>query len=168
MYHLYCRGAFWAITSPFSTTGLTLRYDGSPMRIYVDGAPKSSVETYVMCATFQSAATGTIALLPVFACPGNLGARGIVDALRLGELNLNALGRYKGFKLIICISSALAFPLVRKWHLVVRISCAFWEFYGRCRAVTQTLMGRHRIEMGAESYFQNCRCILARSLGCRA
>ena len=50
----------------FSAKGLTLRFDETPMRIYVDGVLQRSIGTYVRCATLHSTMTSPLELLPVF------------------------------------------------------------------------------------------------------
>ena len=62
MYQRRCGGGFLIDYVAFSTNGVTLRPDGAPMRIYVDGVLKSSIETYVRRATLHSATTGPIEL----------------------------------------------------------------------------------------------------------
>ena len=49
----------------FSTNGLTLRFGGSPMLIYVDGTMRSSIATYVGRATYRSTTTEPVDLPPL-------------------------------------------------------------------------------------------------------
>ena len=94
----------------FSAKGLTLRFDETPMRIYVDGVLQHSIGTFVRCATLHSTTTSPLELLPIFSCPRSRDARGIVAALRLEELNIAALGMSKGMKFISIVSIAVASP----------------------------------------------------------
>ena len=62
-----------------------MRFEGKPIRIYVDGRLGSSAETYLRRATFRPAITGPLELLPVSPCPKTRYDNGIVDALRFGR-----------------------------------------------------------------------------------
>ena len=43
---MLCENKFMSDYISFSTKGLTIRFDGTPMRVYVDGVLQPSIETF--------------------------------------------------------------------------------------------------------------------------
>ena len=104
----------------FSTKGATWRFDCTPMRLCLDGFLKYSAETYVRCATFHSATTGPLGLLPVSSCPETRDSSGIFSSIRLEGVNISVHAGSKGFKFISIVFAALVFRQVRKRGLILR------------------------------------------------
>ena len=106
-YQRYCRDNAMTYYLSFTTNGRTLWRGCTPMRIYVDGPMRSSVETYRGCAAYHAATTDPVELLPVSPCPETRSATLILGGgVRLKILH--AHGGSSGFKCINIVASPVA------------------------------------------------------------